>query len=84
MSSHSSDSHSLRRVGVLLQLASHVVLLLLWMCVLNFSTLVSYGVDLVAKQQLGSALEWALLLEGEEKEVAGAGLAELVTKNVFP
>lgn len=44
---------------------------------LNFSTLVSYGVDLVAKQQLGSALEWALLLEGEEKEEDGAGLAEL-------
>lgn len=83
MSCHSSDSHSLRRWGVHLQLASHVVLLLLCMCVLNFSTLVSYGVDLVAKQQLGSALEWALLLEGEEKEEDGAGLGDLA-KNLFP
>lgn len=42
-------------------------------CVLNFGTLISYSVDLVARQQLASALEWASL-----KEKDGAGLAEPV------
>lgn len=42
---------------------SHSVVLP-WMrvcvCVLNFIALVSYGVDLVAEQQWGLALEWTV------------------------
>lgn len=36
-----------------------------------FSPLASYGVDLVARQQLASALEWTVLKEKEFKEVVG-------------
>lgn len=43
-------------------------------CMLNFSTFVSYGGDLVARQQLVSTQLWAL--PGEEEDNDSAGLTE--------
>lgn len=48
-----------------------------------FGTLVSYSVDLVARQQLVSALEWVSLKEEEEGEEHGTGRAELFGSNVI-
>lgn len=46
--------------------------------VLNFCTVASYGVDLVARQQLAVALEWTPLREKQEGEGVGVGEPILV------
>lgn len=51
------------------------------MCVLNFCTLASYAVDLVARQPLALALEWTSLREEEDGE-GGPVLAHIYSQKL--